>query len=117
MGSYEITRLAATTANAGQLRKIYGITCAFSGCAGDCEKLAGEYGKFEFDRCPISYLHSRRWSVVLELFAVARVSPLSDWPVGWAPWVVRSLSELTRSIETAKAEAANEAAKGARHGR
>lgn len=111
MGPYEIKRSAAATANVAQLRKIYGITCAFSGCIGKCEDLAGKYGDHEFSACPISVLSSRRWSVVLELFGASKVSPISGWPEDWAPWVVQSLSALRSEIDQAQARAQREAMK------
>jgi hypothetical protein len=111
LGPYQSKRAAVTTANVSQLRKIHGITCAFSGCVGNCEDLAGEYGAYVFDACPISVLSSRRWTVILELFGAAKVSPLSEWPEGWAPWIVRGLSDLKSAIDTATAEAQKEAFK------
>ena len=114
MEPYTSKKAAATSANINQLRKIHGITCAFSGCVGNCEDLAGKYGEFVFDACPISVISSRRWTVIFELFGASKVSPLSDWPEGWAPWIVRGLSDLRAAIDTATAQAQKEALKNGR---
>ena len=88
---------------------MYGLTCLAGGCQGPCEDLAGKYGKYEFDSCPFSTIKTPRWCIVLELHAAAQVCPLEQWPGGWAPWVVRALSDLKTALDLATAEAQKEA--------
>ena len=113
MGSCHLKKKAVTTANLHKLRKIYGITCAVSGCVGKCDELGGTYGAHEFEQCPVASLQTRRWGVILELYGALRVSPLAQWPEGWAPWVVRGLSDLKGEIETAQSAATEEAYRNA----
>jgi hypothetical protein len=90
------------------------VTCAYSGCQGKCEELAGNYGDHYFDTCPIRSINTMRWKVVLDLYNASKISPLSDWPYGFAPWVVESLINLNNEIESVQVQKQKEALNGSR---
>ena len=114
MGSDNIKKNARVTANLSQLRKIFGVTCAYSGCRGNCEELAGDYGEEYFDTCPVRSINTKRWKVILDLFSASKVSPLCDWPYGYVPWVVTALTDLNNEIEAVITKAQQEALNGSR---
>ena len=49
------------------------------------------------------------WQTVLHLYDVGQVSPISDWPDGWAAWATDGLTALHWGVERAKANKLKEA--------
>jgi hypothetical protein len=55
-----------------------------------------------WERCPADYLTDPHLSMAVELYASTRISPLGDWPDGWAAWVRDYLVKIDQAIKERK---------------
>ena len=79
-----------------------------------CASKAGKYLRHDFPTCPIrAALDDPSLMYVLSLESQMETSPVSDWPDGFAAWVVDLLSAI-KEIRHAKQE---DDLKRARNGR
>lgn len=53
----------------------------------------------KWDKCPTSYLKDSRLNMAVELYAATKISPLQDWPDGWAAWVRDYLVKIDQAIK------------------
>ena len=49
--------------------------------------------------CPSAYLRTHEFNYALELYAASKISPLADWPDGWACWVKEYLCAIDNAIK------------------
>ena len=83
------------------LANSYGLACAdnnLKDCHADrenCKKKAGRYLGKKYDQCPIRELiEDERLLYVMQLEREASISKLSNWPDGYADWVVTLFGDL-----------------------
>lgn len=55
-----------------------------------------------WDRCPASYLNDPALTLAVEIYAATKISPLANWPDGWACWVKDYLIGIDRAIRERK---------------
>tara|TARA_R100000808_G_scaffold5884_1_gene17749 strand:+ start:199 stop:522 length:324 start_codon:yes stop_codon:yes gene_type:complete len=48
-------------------------------------------------KCPEDMRRALPWQFAISLFNQKQISPLSNWPSGWAAWVVDMLEALERA--------------------
>ena len=97
------------------LNKVYGVICHKSGCQnpGACDKLAGKYGDHDLPMCPIAWINEDPcFLAALDLYSCSQVSPIANWPDGYAPWIVETVLELHAQSESAQAARIDEAHRG-----
>ena len=56
----------------------------------------------DWKKCPAAYLADPHLSLAVELYASTKISPLADWPDGWAAWVRDYLVKIQHSITERK---------------
>ena len=66
--------------------------------------MAGRYGCHDLGTCPVRLLSSPEWGVVMYYWAASKVTPLADWPEGYAPWLVDAMTALHSEIARAEAQ-------------
>ena len=54
----------------------------------------GILGYDDWPTCPVSLLRGPHWQHIVTLYNCKTVSPLSEWPQGYAAWVVDGLTAL-----------------------
>ncbi len=64
--------------------------------------------------CPEAASRMPSWQVVIRLFNAKHVSPLSEWPAGWAAWVADGLQALQTAVDKKQAAEAKELSRGSR---
>lgn len=58
---------------------------------------AREMAVLDWSHCPFDLLASPFWSAVVQLDALAEVSPLQGWPDRYAAWAVAGILELRKA--------------------
>jgi len=93
-----------------QLMRAHGLGCAvgnFDYCRHDrtkCVQKAGWYLNNQWSCCPVrEVLDDSRMTAALQLERQAKISPIANWPAGYAAWV----PEYVCSISSARQERAN----------
>ena len=78
-----------------------------SACGGEgsvCASRGGTYLGQQWETCPVSAaMRDRRLQAALTLDGARRVSPLADWPDGYAAWVPGLLAEI-ESVRSARSD-------------
>lgn len=67
------------------------------GCAGKARLHAPaktEIPDLDWSHCPLDLINDPRIVAVFHLSRMANVAPLSDWPAGYAAWVVAGIMAL-----------------------
>ena len=57
----------------------------------------------KWGRCPADYLNDPNLLLAVELYAATKISPLANWPDGWAAWVRDYMIAIDRAIKERKA--------------
>lgn len=80
-----------------------GLRCADgdrSGCRGTCEHEAGDWLGRKWDRCPVAEIESdAHLQAVRNLRALARLSPLSDFPAAYTAGAVQTWLAIDAEID------------------
>lgn len=53
----------------------------------------------QWDVCPVGLLDGPIWQVVADSWRASRVSPLQNWPDGYAAWLQRALFALASALD------------------
>ena len=56
-----------------------------------------------WDKCPSSYLRTPEINYAMDLYSAAKVSPLADWPDGYACWVREYLCAIEAAVKERQA--------------
>jgi hypothetical protein len=101
-----------------QLFRAHGLGCAagsFDYCQHDrskCAEKAGFYVNNQWSRCPVrEVLDDSRMTAALQVERQSKISPIANWPSGYAAWV----PEYVCAISAAREERASSEAE--RHGK
>jgi len=70
----------------------------------------GVYRGREWSTCPYGAMASPLWRAIVEVDALAMVSPLEAWPLGWSAALAEGMLALRRARQAAEARAMREAA-------
>jgi|6_EtaG_2_1085325.scaffolds.fasta_scaffold41759_2 hypothetical protein len=84
---------------------------------GRCEKVPlkapmGILGYDKWPTCPVRLLRGPHWQHVVTLYNAKSVSPLSDWPHGYAAWVVDGLCSLEAAFSRKQSAEMKKATRG-----
>lgn len=52
----------------------------------------------DWKRCPVAYLSDPHLSMAVELYAATKISPIAEWPDGWAAWVRDYLVKIDQCV-------------------
>jgi len=74
------------------------LIAAWGGSPRPPEGMGEEWG----GRCPAAWLNHPEIAIASRLLDQARVSPLSDWPGGYAAWVVEAVTEFKAAEDALK---------------
>jgi len=90
----------------------YGLTCEECPRSRKCDEWPAEGTGYKFEghriaqvdweACPASYLRSPHLNYAMDLYAAAQVSPIADWPDGWAAWVREWMVAIDYTIRDRK---------------
>ena len=101
-----------------QLVRAHGLSCAggkFDYCNHDrkkCAKKSGWYLNHEWSRCPVrEVLDDSRMTAALQLERQSKVSPIANWPNGYAAWVPEYICAIAAAREERASSEANRGAK------
>lgn len=71
-------------------------TCSGAGCTKVPRIPVAE---LEWDVCPVGLADGPMWAPVAQTWRASRVSPLANWPGGYAAWMQRAMASLAWALD------------------